>query len=153
MNTPTATRRDGLSRLRIGRASVLHDCPDIHSDGVFLAAGSGRIMWLDKFAAEHGLRVEANLCLSGSDVTGLPRRMTVCGDLYIYNTPRLAGLPEGLRVVGNLVISSAPIAAWPRDLWVGGNIHLCNTSLTAPPDADSFDGRFYSGDHGTGRAA
>lgn len=143
MNALTAMRRDALNRLRIGRTSVLHDGPDIHSDGAFLAAGSGRIMWLDKFAAEHGVRVEADLRLSGSDVTGLPRRMTVCGDLYIYNTPRLAALPQGLRVIGDLVISSAPIAAWPNDLWVGGDIHICNASLTAPPDANSFDGRFY----------
>lgn len=73
-----------------------------------------------------------DLDLICKQITWLPRRLIVTGDMAILNCPNLTALPAEMFVGGDLFLDDSQIKEIPADLNVRGNIYAYDMDLNIP---------------------
>ena len=89
--------------------------------------------WTQITQLPKGLTVKGNLNLRGTPIAQLPEGLTVGGSLNLRETP-ITRLPKGLTVCGNLFLHGTKITQLPKGLTVNGELDLCKTPITNLPE-------------------
>ena len=90
--------------------------------------------------------IYGELNLVGRQITWLPRKLIVTGDMAILHCPNLMALPAEMFVGGDLLLDGSQIKEIPADLDVRGNIYAYDMDLNIPAGYTTNGGLDLRGD-------